>query len=397
MVKIRKLIHTNKKNEGDENVSNYRTWIEISERALIQNIETLKNASDKSKFCAVVKANAYGHGLKEIAQIANKNGVNFFAVDNIDDALLLRKLLPSSTILTLGYTMKDRLSDAIQDSIDITVYDKDTIELIEKEATKLAKKINVHLKIETGTARQGVLKKNLPETLQSLKRAKHLHLNGISTHFANLEETHNTEFASEQIKKFSDAISSIKKEKFNPSLIHCACSAGIILYPETHFSMVRAGISLYGIWPSYDVKNAVITNNLKIELKPVLTWKSRIAQIKEYAAGTPIGYGLTEKLQKRSRIAVVPVGYWDGYDRGLSSKGEVLVGGVLCNVIGRVCMNMIMIDVSMVPNIHTEQEVILIGTEGKHMISAYNIADKINTIGYEILTRINPTLPRIIV
>ncbi len=211
MVAIKKPIYTNKKNEGDEDVSKYRTWIEISERALTQNITTLNNVSGKSKFCAVVKANAYGHGLKEIAQILNRNGVNFFAVDNINDAILLRELLPSVNILTLGYTMKDKFSDAINNSIDITVYDKDSIEFIEKEAGKLAKKINVHLKIETGTARQGVLKENLLETLQVLKRSTHVLLNGVSTHFANLEETHNTEFASKQIKEFSDAVACIKK------------------------------------------------------------------------------------------------------------------------------------------------------------------------------------------
>ena len=141
MVTIKKLIYTNKKNEGNEDVSNYRTWIEISERALTQNIATLDNISGQSKFCAVVKANAYGHGLKEIAQILNRNGVDFFAVDNINDAILLRELLPSVNILTLGYTMKNNFSDAINNSIDITVYDKDSIEFLEKEAGKLAKKL----------------------------------------------------------------------------------------------------------------------------------------------------------------------------------------------------------------------------------------------------------------
>ena len=222
-------------------------------------------------------------------------------------------------------------------------------------------------------------------------------LEGISTHFSNIEDSENPEFAAQQFALFQQGAALLASHGLTPAWRHCACSAAIILYPQTHQTLVRAGISMYGLWSSELVERTARRLNLHLDLEPVLTWKTRVAQVKSIPMGTPIGYGLTEVMKRSGRIAILPVGYWDGYRRTLSSVGEVLIAGERCKVMGRVCMNMMMVDVSSVPSIEKEDEVILLGTDGRHRISADDIAQKTGTISYEVVTQINPTLPRLIV
>ena len=238
---------------------------------------------------------------------------------------------------------------------------------------------------------------DIEEILSLISRSKNLFLSGVSTHFENIEDTTNPDYASTQFALFSQAIQLVIKQGFTPDYLHAACSAAILLYPDTHLTLVRPGISLYGIWSSEAVEQLIRRQNISCELRPVLRWKTHIAQIKSLPVGTPIGYGLTERLKQHSRIAVLPVGYWDGYDRLLSSVGEVLIGGIRCKVLGRICMNMMMVDVSAVPKLEKEQIVTLIGVDGRHEIRATELARNAQTIPYEILTRINPQLPRVIV
>ncbi len=375
-----------------------RTWVEIDEQALISNVKTLcALTTEGARFCAVVKANAYGHGMREVSQIVSRAGVTAFAVDNMNEALVLRELFPTALIVALGYTLFEDYAEAIRNNIELTLYDREGIAHAEKMAAATASTVHVHLKIETGTSRQGALLEELDDLLLEMKRSKHITVSGVSTHFANMEDTSNPEYASLQFSRFRQALEAIQQAGFTPEHIHCACSAAILLYPDTHMTLVRAGIALYGIWPSELSEQMVRKQNLSCDLHPVLRWKTRIAQIKSLPAGTPIGYGLTERLKQRSRIAVLPVGYWDGYDRHLSSVGEVLIGGYRCKVMGRICMNMMMVDVSAVPSVEKEQIVTLLGVDGRHEISADELARKVQTIPYEIVTRINPTLPRMIV
>lgn len=375
----------------------YRTWVEIDEQALISNVKTLRELSEGARFCAVLKANAYGHGMKDVAQIVARAGVTAFAVDTLSDAIELRLLFPSALILVLGYVMFDEYTEAIRHQIEITLYDKEGITHAEKIAAATASTIRVHLKIETGTSRQGVFPEELTDLLLEIKRCKHIDLVGVSTHFANIEDTGNAEYASQQFSRFTQAVETIHQMGFSPESIHCACSAAVLLYPDTHLTLVRSGIAMYGIWPSELIEKTVRKQNLSCDLRPVLQWKTRVAQVKSLGAGTPIGYGLTERLKQRSRIAVLPVGYWDGYDRHLSSVGEVLISGYRCKVMGRVCMNMMMVDVSAVPSVVKEQTVTLLGVDGRHEITADEIAKNTQTIAYEVLTRINPRTPRVIV
>ncbi len=377
---------------------NYRTWVEISDRALQQNVQSLRSLLNPgTRFCAVVKANAYGHGLEQVARIASRAGVDAFGVDTIEDARFLRGLFPSALLIVLGYTLDERLSDALDVDAELTVYDPDTIVRLEELAAARAKTAHVHLKIETGTARQGVFIDDLEDILDLLRRCPHVELTGLSTHFANVEEAEDPAFANVQFHRFLDAQKRVSEAGFAPAHVHCACSAALILYPDTQGTLVRAGISLYGLWSSEEAELVARRHGIKAELTPALAWKSRIAQVKSYPVGSSIGYNRTEVLRRNSRVAVVPVGYFDGYDRKLSSAAEVLVGGYRCKVLGRVCMNMMMVDVSDVPKIEREQEVVLIGRMGRHEISANELAKKVGTINYEIVTRINPSLPRLVV
>lgn len=377
---------------------NHKTWVEIDERALTENINAIRSLlTPGARFCAVVKANAYGHGLMEVARIAGRAGVDAFAVDNIDEALTLRAEFPGALILVLGYTMKDRYEEAIQSEIHLTVYDRESVFTLETVAAQRAATAFVHLKIETGTARQGILPADLYDVLDDIGRCGHVALVGVSTHFANAEEATDSRFATQQFTLFQECVVSIQNAGFQPKWIHCACSAAVILYPDTHGTLVRPGIALYGIWPSVSTEQVARRHNIPLELRPVLTWKTRIAQIKSLPAGTPVSYGMTETLRRNSRIAVLPVGYSDGYDRGLSSVAEVLINGTRCKVIGRVCMNMCMVDVSSVPQAEPETEVVLIGRSGRFAVTADELAEHANTISYEILARINPLLPRIVV
>jgi len=379
-------------------MKSYRTWVEVSERALSHNITSLRSLLEgDARFCAVIKANAYGHGLLEVANIASRSGVDAFAVDQIDDALLLRERFPSALVLVLGYTMFDRYLEAIKHDIHLTLYDKEGIEHAEKVSREVAKPLSVHLKIETGTSRQGVLLEEVDDIARLVSRCSGVSIEGVSTHFANIEDSANPEFATLQFSRFQTAVETLAAHNIHPQIQHCACSAAIILYPQTHLNMIRAGISMYGLWSSNLVQTTVRNLGVSCDLQPALTWKTRIAQIKSLPMGTPVGYGLTEVLKRSGRIAVLPVGYFDGYDRLLSSKAEVLIKGYRCKIIGRICMNMMMVDVSHVPQLQKEDEVILLGTDGRHRVTADELAMHAGTINYEIVTRINSSLPRIVV
>jgi alanine racemase len=376
----------------------HRTWVEINANSLAGNIDALRGLlKPGTRFCAVVKANAYGHGLREAALIAGRCGVDAFAVDAIDDAILLRELFPSALVLTLGYVLSEGIPEAVRRGIDLTVYDADTVARVEQAAASFAKTANVHVKIETGTSRQGVLPEHLNELLDAIRRSPHVALNGVSTHFANIEDAENASYAQHQFGRFLEAKRRIHEAGFAPEHVHCACSAAMILYPETRGTLVRAGISMYGLWSSPITEDAARRAAIKLSLTPVLSWKTRVAQVKSLPSGTPVGYGLTEVLQRNSRIAVVPVGYWDGYPRGLSSIGEVLIGSTRCKVLGRICMNMMMVDVSEVPRIAPEDEVVLIGKQGEAEVTAAELASRAQTIHYELVTRINTALPRLVV
>ncbi len=373
-----------------------KSWIEISKKALFHNINVFRKAVGKKvKIAAVIKANAYGHGLPEMTNLL-KGHVDILAVDNIEEALIIREIDKQVSILVLGYIPLSEIYLAIDNEISFVVYNIETLEQI--VALKNKKLANVHLKIETGLNRQGVRKDNLKKIVTYIiKNKNNIYLEGISTHFANIEDTLDSSYFKKQLTEFKDALAYVKKLGLKPPMIHTAASAGTLLYPETHFSMVRIGFGMYGWWMSTETRVMLMAQKKNLILKPVMTWKSIIAQIKEIDVGEAVGYGLTWFASRKTKIAIIPIGYSDGYDRKLSNIGRVIVNGKYAPVIGRVAMNMIVIDITDVGNVRLEDEVALLGNMDGLKISADEIAKKIGTINYEVISRINPSLPRIIV
>jgi len=390
----------------------YLNWVEINKENLKHNVlQFQKLLGDKRKLCCVVKSNAYGHGLIGVAQIiAELNQEIWLGVNFIDEALLIKNSDIKNAIIILGYTPLARLKEAVEIGARMVVYNLETIKKLAELTLRRVqgKKINVHIKLETGTGRQGVLVEDLLDFVIEIKKYPNIEIEGLSTHFANIEDTTNHNYAKKQLNAFNDAINILEKNNINIPIKHTACTAATILFPETYFNMARVGIGLYGLWPSKETFVSAMHNpslypplnkgrvrvGEKIELKPVLTWKTRVAQLKKMAAGSYISYGCTEKLNKDSLVAVLPIGYYDGYDRKLSGVGDVLIKGQRAKVLGRICMNMFMVDVSDIEGVQLEDEAVLLGKQGSEEITAEEMANKIGTINYEVVTRINPLLPR---
>jgi alanine racemase len=343
---------------------------------------------------AVVKSNAYGHGLVEVARTVQPH-LDWFGVDNVDEGLVLKKAGVRKPILILGFTPSWRMKDAVRAGLRMVV---STVEQAKAaRAAAGARKAYLHVKVETGTTRQGASLRELPDVAKIVASSKRLVFEGLSTHYANIEDATEHGYAAGQLEAYLNAVDILEAHGVRPPVKHTACTAAAMLYPDTHFDMVRLGIGLYGIWPSVETRLESEAKGHDLELKPVMAWKTTIAQVKDVKRGTPISYGLTEKMPRDGRIAVLGIGYWDGFDRGLSSVGEVLVRGRKAKVMGRVCMNMCMIDVTDIPGVKAEDEAILLGESGKLAVTPDAVAAKLGTIAYEVVTRVNPTLPRILV
>ena len=370
-----------------------KTWVEVSKRALTENVRAFRvHTTARAKgaapgMMAVIKSNAYGHGLTEVAETVKKQ-VDWFGVDSVDEGRRLRKAGIKKPVLVLGYTMKDRLADLVRHDLSFVVYDA-SIVLALRKVKGIAK---IHLKLETGTARQGLAGEELRSLAKHISKSKNIVVEGAYTHFANVEE--DDVFAKQQIARFVGELAVLKEEGIEPKVCHAACSAAALTLPDAYFDLFRLGISMYGLWPSEHTRKDILRRTKEMNLQPALSWKTVVAQVKSVKKGTPVGYGLTEKVTKDSTLAVLPIGYWDGYDRHLSGRGYVLIGGKRCKIVGRICMNMCMADVTAVKGVKPEDEVVLIGSQGKETVTAEELAGVVGTINYEIVTRINPTIPR---
>jgi len=374
-----------------------KVWVEISKENILSNIKSLRSLlKPKALFMAVVKSNAYGHGLEEMSKICVQSKmVDWFGVDNIDEALALREQGIKQPILILGYVPFDKISEAVAADISFVAYNNEALNYIAAQKFTKKQKAKIHIKVETGTARQGIAGKELLDFVAKAAKSPNILIEGIYTHYANIEDTTDPSYAMEQLKKFNENIAAVEKIIKIP-LKHSACSAAFINYPETQFNMVRAGISLYGMWSSNETKLVAKQKNVNLTLKPAITWHTQVVQIKKIPAGTPVSYGLTEKVKRESRIAILPVGYYDGYDRGLSGVGEVLVDGKRARILGRVCMNMTIIDITDIPDAELFNGAVLLGKSGSEEITAEELAKKTGTINYEITSRINPLIKRIL-
>ena len=343
----------------------------------------------------VVKANAYGHGLREIGPVAAESA-DWLGVNAIGEAEELHQLGIRKPVAILGHTEFDQAESVVARGFRQVVYRVDAVRALSAAADKLGKDAKLHLKIETGTNRQGITLSDLPAFLQVVRHLPGLEVEGAYTHFANIEDTLDPSFAQLQLRRFKEALDILAANGIRPPVIHAAATSGALLYPDMGCNMFRLGIGTYGIWPSRETQLAARERGRQPHLAPVLAWKTRIVQIKEVPAGDYIGYGLTFQASRPMRTAVLPVGYYDGFDRKLSNSARVLVRGSFAPVIGRVAMNMTMIDVTDIAA-ENDDEVVLIGRQRNQEIRAEELAEKAGTIAYELLARLNPLTPRILV
>ena len=378
------------------------TWAEIDLNAYAHNIKELRRIThSNARLMAVVKADGYGHGALEVAREALQNGAEWLGVARIDEAIRLRRQALVAPILIFGYTPPDLAKQLIEFDLIPTVYSFATAEILSANARSIGKTIGVHVKVDSGMGRLGLLpdtlvsrnkskdmKNGAVREIESISKLAGLHIDGIFTHFATADSA-DTSYAKKQLEIFLDFIDQVRGSGLEPFLIHAANSAALLQLPESHLDMVRPGIATYGLWPSEEM------NKMQAELKPAMALKSKIIHLKKVPAGFNVSYGITYQTQHPTTIATVPVGYADGYNRMLSSRGHMLVHGKKVPIVGRVCMDLTMLDVGKLSNVNIEDEVVIFGQQGNASITADEIASRLNTINYEIVSTITARVPRV--
>ena len=345
-----------------------------------------KRIPEDVKLLAVVKADAYGHGSIPVSLRLEKLGVEYLGVAIPEEGVELRKGGVKTPILVLGGIFGKKVDQIFRFRLTPVVFGKDSLKILSKEAEKRGRKVRVHLKVDTGMGRLGVPHHLWPEFLRELRRFPRIEAEGILSHFAMTDEE--KRFTQTQWRAFREAVATAQELGICCSYLHMASSAMLTAFPAYSARLVRPGIMLYGSYPSPGFRSL-------ISLKPVMTLKTRIHFLKSVRPGTRISYGGTFRAKRESLIATLPIGYADGYSRRLSNHGEVLIHGRRAPVVGKVCMDFIMVDVTDIPQVSAGDEVILMGRQGKEQITPEEIADKINSIPYEVLCSIGKRVPRI--
>ena len=336
---------------------------------------------------AMVKANGYGHGAPSVAKTLAAEGCDAFGVAITEEAMELRRNGITAPILVLTGVYLDQLELFFDHQLTAVVHDADALQRLEAAVARRGGTLNVHLKIDTGMGRIGFLAAQFDSWLPQVRKLKAVKVEGIFSHFSHAESVEG-QYTRQQLEIFHNIVQRLAAEGIEPPVIHLANSAATITLPAAYFNMVRPGLMLYGVYPSPEMA-------ARISLKPVLSWKTRVLQVKKVPPNTSISYGQTFMTRRDSLIATLPIGYADGYPRLLSNRGQALVGGKRAPVAGRVCMDLTMLDVTDIGKIQQGDEVILLGAQGNETISADKMAAWADTISYEILTSIGARVPRI--
>ena len=374
---------------------------EIDLKAIAHNISELRRITHPdARLMAVVKANGYGHGAVEISRCALRNGASSLGVARIEEGIQIRKAGINAPILVFGHTLPQQAGDLLEYNLTQSVYTSTAARKLSQKATSLGGRIKIHLKVDTGMGRLGLLPQSfqpdspskinadtIAETLAIADLAG-LELEGVFTHFAAADSKDKT-YAEYQLDLFLNYLNHLQKAGLNPRQKHAANSGALIDMPRSHFDLVRPGIAIYGLYPSDEV------DQQKVSLIPAMTLKTRIIQLKEVPAGFKVSYGMTHETVQPTKIATVPVGYADGLSRLLSSRGWMLVGGQRVPVIGRVCMDLTMLDVGNIENVRLGDEVVVFGQQGNETLSIDEMAAMLKTINYEIVTGISARVPRV--
>lgn len=364
-----------------------RTWAQISLDAIRNNINCIKSViKPGTKIMAVVKADAYGHGMVEVSKLCMAEKIDFLSVATLDEAIQLREHGVTIPILILGSTGMENFEEAVMNDIRVTVYQNANIDKLSAAAHKLGKKAQIHIKLDTGMSRIGFApNEESLLAIRSIADQPGINIEGIFTHFAQADQ--DSDFTLEQLNIFKDFIKRLGKLGISIELKHCANSAAIFRYPETHLDMVRAGVVMYGLYPSPCMKE------FDPGIIPAMTLKSRVSMVKTLASGQGVSYGRTYVCDRETRVATVPIGYADGYKRAFSNHSWAMIKGQKAHSIGTVCMDQCMFDITGIDGVQEGDEVILFGkkTDG---ITADDLAAVANTINYEIVCSVSSRVPR---
>lgn len=364
------------------------TYVVVDLSAIQHNLRRMEQITH-TPVMAVVKANAYGHGALEVSRAAVEAGVKWLGVAFASEGIALRQAGLTANILVLGYTPPHLASEAIENDLSLTVYDLDIASACADAARAMKRRVRLHVKVDTGMGRLGVMPDEAASLVKSLELWNGVLVEGLFTHFATADESDQS-FALEQLRRFLHVVEPLLSVGRDPKLIHVANSAAALALPEARFDLVRIGIAMYGLHPSPDVP-------VPPDFIPALEWKSTVAQVKTLPPGTPVSYGREYVTKGRERIAVIPVGYADGFRRFPKNVAQVIVGGQRVPVVGRVCMDQMMANVSEVDDVKMGDEVVLIGKQGGAQITAEDAAAWWGTINYDVTSGIMARVPRVYV
>jgi len=377
--------------------------IELSQSSLKKNINFLKKKiGPKVHYSAVVKANAYGHGIPQIVKMLERCGINHFSTASAYEAEeVLENCSESSDIMIMGILYNQDVEWAIQNDIEFYIFNYVRMPIVLEKAKKLNKRAKIHLEVETGTNRTGMPEDEFKKSLTFIKRNKeYIQFQGVCTHLGGAESRSNQFRVDQQINRYKKYLSEVKKRKMQPKYRHIACSAAVLAMPETHYDMVRVGVATYGFWPSPEIYYQHLQEVGKDKDAPmnrIISWKTDIMDIKDVPKGEFIGYGTAYQALDDMKVAVIPLGYSNGYPRGQSNNGYVLIHGRKAPITGLINMNLFMVDITHIPKAAVGDEVVLLGKQKNNTIRVSSFTNYTQLINNEMLSRLPTAIPRKIV
>lgn len=378
----------------------HSSQIFLSQAALKKNFNFLRKIiGSETRISSVVKANAYGHGIAEYVPMAEKCGVDHFSVASSFEAEeVLKVCKPTTKVMIMGIIYKEDMEWAIQNDVEFYIFNYHRLEYTLELCKKLDKPAYIHLEVETGANRTGLLKEKFNKCITLMKKnPDYLIFEGLCTHFGGAETFANDFKIQKQHKRFKEFYAECKKKKMLPKYRHLGSSAAAMSFKEARYEMVRVGVAQYGFWPSPDVYYHHLTSNGKTSengLKRIFTWKTEVMHVHEVPEGEFIGYGTSYQAHRNMRIAVLPLGYSNGYPRGLSNRGQVLIKGKKARIVGLVNMNLFMVDITHIPDVHSGEEVVLIGRQGNNTINVASFTQATQLLNQEMMSRLPAAIPR---
>jgi alanine racemase len=385
--------------------NSYSSWCEISASSLRTNLEQVRaHLAANTLLGVVVKSNAYGHGIVAVSDLASASGADWLIVNSISEAVTLRDAGITLPLYVCGPILPAQVPQILDIDARVVVSDAEVLKAIIDASEAAKQPVKIHLKLETGTHRQGIPLSQLLPLAQRIALLPYVEFEGLTTHYADIEDTTEHEFAMGQLKQLQNAEAELASLGTSIPIVHSANSAATLIWPETHGGLVRVGIAAYGLWPSRETYATALQSASEPtlgyvlpQLNPVLSWRTRISHINQVPAGDYVGYGRTFRATYPMRMAVLPVGYFEGYRRALSNAAHVLIHGVRAPVRGRICMNMCMVDVTHIPDAKVNDVATLVGSQGDEAVSIEQLAEWAGTINYEMVTAIHSDQPRLVV